>query len=167
MIIWYLKSRVPKVLQIVLKLLLRPLKSFQNPYGGLYGGFFGSFHYGKRLLVGVFVGKINTAQLGAKGPILGVVGASSVPILASTWSLHVGPPRGASTWSTVRDNLFRMSLNFGQHPPFFSKMRTFFKNRPRWYGFYSNSAPYQWSRFLTCIFKKIHVGIFSQISRCR
>ena len=102
-IIWYLKSRVPKVLQIVLKLLLRPLKSFQNPYGGLYGGFFGSFHYGKRLLVGVFVGKINTAQLGAKGPILGVVGASSVPILASTWGLHVGPPRGASTWSTVRD----------------------------------------------------------------
>ena len=87
LIIWYLKSRVPKVLQIVLKLLLRPLKSFQNPYGGLYGGFFGSFHYGKRLLVGVFVGKINTAQLGAKGPILGVVGASSVPILASTWSI--------------------------------------------------------------------------------
>ena len=86
-IIWYLKSRVPKVLQIVLKLLLRPLKSFQNPYGGLYGGFFGSFHYGKRLLVGVFVGKINTAQLGAKGPILGVVGASSVPILASTWCI--------------------------------------------------------------------------------
>ena len=132
LIIWYLKSRVPKVLQIVLKLLLRPLKSFQNPYGGLYGGFFGSFHYGKRLLVGVFVGKINTAQLGAKGPILGVVGASSVPILASTWGLHVEPPRGASTWSTVRVNLFRMSLNFGQHPPFFSKMRTFFKNRPPW-----------------------------------
>ena len=86
-IIWYLKSRVPKVLQIVLKLLLRPLKSFQNPHGGLHGGFFGSFHYGKRLLVGAFVGKINTAQLGAKGPILGVVGASSVPILASMWSI--------------------------------------------------------------------------------
>ena len=34
-----------------------------------------------------------------------------------------------------------------QHPPFFSKMRTFFKNRPRWSHFYS--------RFLSCIFKKM------------
>ena len=102
-IIWYLKSRVPKVLQIVLKLLLRPLQSSQNPHGGLHGGFFGSFHYGKRLLVGVFVGKINTAQLGAKGPILGVVGASSVPILASTWGLHVEPPRGVLYGSTYSE----------------------------------------------------------------
>jgi hypothetical protein len=43
---------------------------------------------------------------------------------------------------------------FGQHPPFFSKMRTFFKNRPRWCGFYCNSAPYQRGRFLSCIVKK-------------
>ena len=30
---------------------------------------------------------------------------------------------------TVRDNLFRMCRNFGQHPPFFSQMRIFFRNR--------------------------------------
>jgi hypothetical protein len=33
----------------------------------------------------------------------------------------------------VRDRLLPTSSNFGQHPPFFSKMRTFFKNRPRWF----------------------------------
>jgi hypothetical protein len=38
---------------------------------------------------------------------------------------------------------------FGQHPPFFSKMRTFFKNRPPWYKFYSNSPVYHGGRFLT------------------
>jgi hypothetical protein len=85
LIIWYLNSWVPVVFKIVLKLLLRPLKSFQNPYGGLHGGVFGSFHYGKHLLVGAFVGKVNTAQLGAMGPILGVVGAS----LGVHFGLHV------------------------------------------------------------------------------
>ena len=55
---------------------------------------------------------------------------------------------------TVRDNLFRLCPNLDQHPPFFSKMRTFFKNRPPWYGFYCNSAPYHGGRFLSCIFKE-------------
>jgi hypothetical protein len=44
--------------------------------------------------------------------------------------------------------------NLGQHSPLISKMRTFFKNRLRWYGFYRNSALYQRSRFLSCICKK-------------
>ena len=35
-----------------------------------------------------------------------------------------------------------------RHPSFFSKMRTFFKNRPRWLKFYSNSAFNQRGRFL-------------------
>ena len=35
------------------------------------------------------------------------------------------------------------------HPPFFSKGRTFFKNRPPWYKFYSNSPLYHGGRFLT------------------
>ena len=71
---------------------------------------------------------------------------------------------------TVRDNLFRMSPNFGQHPPFFSKMRTFFKNRPPWYKFYSNSPLYHGGRFLAHPKTKkvfFSVGIFSQIGRCR
>ena len=71
---------------------------------------------------------------------------------------------------TVWDRLFRLCPNLGQHPPFFSKMRTFFKNRPRWYHFYSNSAWYHRGRFLSCIFKKkffFPVGILSQIGRCR
>jgi hypothetical protein len=55
---------------------------------------------------------------------------------------------------TVWDNLFPMSLNLGQHPPFFSKMRTFFKNRTPWYKFYSKSPLYNGGRFLSCIFKK-------------
>ena len=71
---------------------------------------------------------------------------------------------------TVRDRLLPMSSNFGQHPPFFSKMRTFFKNRPPWYKFYSNFPLYHGGRFLSCIFKKkffFPVGILSQIGRCR
>jgi hypothetical protein len=69
---------------------------------------------------------------------------------------------------TVRDNLFRMSPNFGQHPPFFSKMRTFFKNRRAWYYPKLNSGEYHARRFLSCIFKKkFPVGILSQIGRCR
>jgi hypothetical protein len=49
----------------------------------------------------------------------------------------------------VRDDLLLMSPNLGQHPPFFSKMRTFFKNRPAWYQLYRNSAVYHGGRFLT------------------
>ena len=57
--------------------------------------------------------------------------------------------RGTGTyWHTVWDRLFRLCPNFGQHPPFFSKMRTFFKNRPPWYKFYSNSPLYHGDRFL-------------------
>jgi hypothetical protein len=81
-------------------------------------------------------------------------------------SVHSNPPSWLpspvqSTWvrlgrlvTTVRHRLLPMSSNFGQHPPFFSKMRTFFKNRPPWYGFYKNSATYNGGRFLSCIFKK-------------
>jgi hypothetical protein len=58
----------------------------------------------------------------------------------------------STKFSTVRDNLFRLCPNLGQHPPFFSKMRTFFKNRPRWLKFYCNSAFNQRGRFLSCIF---------------
>jgi hypothetical protein len=54
---------------------------------------------------------------------------------------------------TVRDNLFRMSQIFGQHPPFFSKMRTFFKTRPRWYKLYRNFTWYHRGRYLSYIFK--------------
>jgi hypothetical protein len=57
-----------------------------------------------------------------------------------------------------------------QHPPFFSKMRTFFKNRLAWLKFYCNAAFNHASRFLSCIFKKkffFPVGILSQIGRCR
>ena len=57
-----------------------------------------------------------------------------------------------------------------QHPPFFSKMRTFFKNRAPWYGFYSNSAPYHGGRFLTHPkTKKVFFpeGILGQIGRSR
>ena len=35
--------------------------------------------------------------------------------------------------STVRAELLRISSNLGQNPPFISKMRTFFKNRSRWF----------------------------------
>jgi hypothetical protein len=55
---------------------------------------------------------------------------------------------------TVRDNLFRICNNLGQHPPFFSKMRTFFKNRALSYHFDRNSAWYHGGQFLTCSFKK-------------
>jgi hypothetical protein len=71
---------------------------------------------------------------------------------------------------TVRDRLLPMSSNFGQHPPFFSKMRTFFKNRLAWLHFYSNLWCNHVSRFLSCIFKKkvfFPVGILSQIGTCR
>jgi hypothetical protein len=50
-----------------------------------------------------------------------------------------------------------------QHRPLFLEDENIFKNRLRRYGFYSNSAPYQWSRFLSCIFKGgfffLNVGI--------
>ena len=39
-------------------------------------------------------------------------------------------------------------------PPFFSKMRTFFKNRPPWLHFYGNSGCNNGGRFLSCSFKK-------------
>ena len=53
---------------------------------------------------------------------------------------------------TVRDNLFRICSNLGQRPPFFSKMRTFFKNRLAWLHFYYNLWCNHASRFLSCIF---------------
>jgi hypothetical protein len=61
-----------------------------------------------------------------------------------------------------------MSSNLGQHPPFFSKMRTFFKNRLRWLHLYYNSWCNQRSRFLSCI-KQVFfpVGVLSQIGRCQ
>jgi hypothetical protein len=55
--------------------------------------------------------------------------------------------------STVRDDLFRLCPNLGQRPPFFSKMRTFFKNRPPWLKFYFNFGFNHGGRFLSCIFK--------------
>jgi hypothetical protein len=39
-----------------------------------------------------------------------------------------------------------------QHPPFFSEMRTFFKNWPRWYNPEFNSGLYQRGRFLKKVF---------------
>ena len=56
---------------------------------------------------------------------------------------------------TVWDNLFRICQISVSTPPFSPRWGHFFKNRLRWYHFYSNSMGSQPNRFWSCIFKTI------------
>ena len=87
-------------------------------------------------------------------------------ILFSLTYRNRGFPQNCSSWPPI--TLFPISLI--QHPPFFSEMRTFSKNRPPWLKFYFNSSFNHGGRFLTHPkTKKVFfpIGILSQIGRCR